>query len=163
MNSAGAETDVQVGASGITLQGGGEITLSDSAENVIVGATQGATLTNLDNTIIGAGQLGGGQMVLINEGTIIASGQNSLVIDTGANPVNNSGTLEAIAGSELDVLSDLVNSGELRANGGNLIFAGNVSGTSCSMVLTKLTRACEERWLKSQHAHTTELESRGVV
>ena len=41
------------------------------------------TLTNVDNTISGAGQIGAGQMTLINEGTIIATGTNALVIDTG--------------------------------------------------------------------------------
>ena len=34
-------------------------------------------------------------MSLVNEGTIIATGTNSLDIDTGANTILNSGTLEA--------------------------------------------------------------------
>jgi len=134
LNSVGGQTALEVGASGITLQGGGQITLSDSAVNFIFGATPTATLTNVDNTIIGAGQLGSGEMTLINEGTIIASGHNALVIDTGVNIINNSGVLEAIGGSELDVLSDVANSGLLWANGGDLTISGDVSGNGHAII-----------------------------
>jgi hypothetical protein len=58
LNSTGDETDLQVIGDGVTLQGGGQLTLSDSHENVIFGATAGTTLTNVDNTISGAGQIG---------------------------------------------------------------------------------------------------------
>ena len=98
LNSAGAETELELIQHGITLQGGGQLTLSDSGGNVIFGTDPSVTLTNVDNTISGAGQLGGGQMTLVNHGTIVATGSNALIIDTGANAVINSGTLEA-AGS----------------------------------------------------------------
>ena len=55
----------------------------------------------MDNTISGAGQLGEGQMTLVNAGAIIATGTNALVIDTGANAVINSGTLEAVGSGGL--------------------------------------------------------------
>jgi hypothetical protein len=95
LNSTGDETDLQLIEHGITLEGHGQVTLSDSIENFIFGTVSDVTLTNVDNTISGAGHLGAGHMILINEGTIIATGTNSLDIDTGTNTIVNSGTLEA--------------------------------------------------------------------
>ncbi len=74
LNSTGHETDLQIIGNGVTLQGGGNLILSDSDENVIVGTTAGHTLTNIDNTISGAGQIGVGDntLTLVNEATIVA-------------------------------------------------------------------------------------------
>ncbi len=83
LGSAGSETDLEIVQHGATLQGGGTLRLSDNTENVIFGSDPSVTLTNVDNTISGAGQLGDGQMTLVNEGTIIATGSNALIIDTG--------------------------------------------------------------------------------
>ena len=58
---------------------------------MIFGSDTDVTLTNVDNTISGAGQLGDGQMTLVNEGSIVATGSNALVIDTGANTIVNTG------------------------------------------------------------------------
>src|SRR4029079_16651702 len=113
---------------GLTLSGGGTVTLSDNAANVIFGSADSVTLTNVDNTISGAGQFGEGHLTLVNKGTIIADGSNALVIDTGDHAVVNTGTLEATGTGGLDVHSDIVNDGLLWANGGNLDLEGNVSG-----------------------------------
>jgi len=40
---------------------------------VISGTVSDVTLTNVDNTISGAGHLGDGVMILVNQGTIIAT------------------------------------------------------------------------------------------
>jgi hypothetical protein len=128
LNSNGAVTQLELIRHGITLQGGGELTLSDSGGNAIFGTDPSVRLTNVDNTIAGAGRLGAGQMTLVNLGAIIATGSSALVIDTGANAVINSGTLEAVGSGGLIVNSDLANSGLLWANGGNLTVTGNVSG-----------------------------------
>src|SRR5205807_5226986 len=93
LGSTGDETDLEILVRGATLQGGGTLTLSDNSANVVFGGDPSAMLTNVDNTISGAGQLGGGQLTLVNEGTILANGSNALVIDTGTNAVGNSGTL----------------------------------------------------------------------
>ena len=87
--------------------------LSDSADNFIFGTVSDVTLTNVDNTISGAGHLGDGVMALVNEGTIIASGTNSLGIDTVANTIVNSGTLEATGSGGLVINSGIDNSGLL--------------------------------------------------
>jgi hypothetical protein len=132
--STGGETRLQVLANGLTLEGGGHVELSDGNGNIIAGTKPGATLTNVDNTISGAGQLGEGQMTLHNKGTIIASGSNALTIDTGANEVVNSGTLRATDSGGLVIHSDIANSGLLWADGGNMTTDGNVSGTGSALI-----------------------------
>jgi hypothetical protein len=134
LNSTGDETDLQLIEHGITLQGGGHVDLSDSSENVITGTVSDVTLTNVDNTISGAGHLGDGVMVLVNEGTIVATGTNALDIDTGANAVTNTGTLEATGTGGLEVHSDIINTGVLWANGGNVTIDGNVSGNGTAQI-----------------------------
>ena len=134
LNSAGAESDLELVQHGITLQGGGQVLLSDSGANVILGSASDVTLTNADNTISGAGQIGRGQLTLINSGTIIATGNNALVIDTGANAVVNSGTLEANGTGGLTVGGDIVNTGTLLADGGNILIHGAVMGTGTAVI-----------------------------
>jgi VCBS repeat-containing protein len=128
LGSTGDETDLEILVRGATLEGGGQVTLSDSADNVIFGGTGAAVLTNVDNTISGAGQLGDGQLTLVNQGTIVATGSNALVIDTAANTVTNSGMLEATGAGGLDIKSALVNTGTIEANGGNVTAEAAVTG-----------------------------------
>ncbi|NTJ78703.1 cadherin-like domain-containing protein [Agrobacterium rhizogenes] len=134
ISSAGSETDFEIVQQGLTLTGGGKVTLSDSASNVIFGSSDHVTLTNVDNTISGAGQIGDGHLTLVNAGTIIADGSHALVIDTGANAVSNTGTLEATGTGGLHIHSDVVNNGLLWANGGDVNLDGNVSGTGTVLV-----------------------------
>ncbi len=145
LNSTGDETDLQLIEHGITLEGGGQVVLSDSSDNFIFGTVSDVTLTNVDNTISGAGHLGDGVMVLVNEGTIIATGTNALDIDTGTNAVTNTGTLEATGTGGLVIHSDVVNNavansdgvtsaGLLWANGGNITIDGNVSGNGTAQI-----------------------------
>ena len=79
LNSTGNQTDLQLIEHGITLEGHGQVILSDSAENVITGTVSDVTLTNVDNTISGAGHLGDGVMTLTNQGTIIATGTTATI------------------------------------------------------------------------------------
>ena len=74
LNSTGSGTELELIQNGITLQGGGALTLSDSGDNVIAGTLPSVTLTNVDNTISGAGQIGQGHMTLVNAGTIERAG-----------------------------------------------------------------------------------------
>ncbi|WP_453955201.1 Ig-like domain-containing protein [Bradyrhizobium sp. USDA 377] len=128
LSSTGNETDLRLIEHGISLEGGGQVLLSDNVGNVISGAVSDVTLTNVDNTISGAGQLGAGTMTLVNQSTIIATGINSLEIDTGANAVINSGTLEATGLGGLVIDSAVSNFGLLWANGGNIIANHDVMG-----------------------------------
>ncbi|WP_439375552.1 beta strand repeat-containing protein [Bradyrhizobium sp. DASA03120] len=130
LNSNGDTTDLQLIQHGITLHGGGTLVLSDSNGNLIEGTAADVTLTNVDNTISGAGHLGNGFMVLINEGNIIATVTNALEIDTGANTITNSGTLEATGTGGLVIDSAVSNTGLLWANGGNITAHADVNGGS---------------------------------
>jgi hypothetical protein len=134
LNSTGDETNLQLIEHGVTLQGGGQIVLSDSDANVISGTSCAVTLNNEDNTISGAGHLGNGELSLTNAGTIDATGIHALTIDTGANPVYNSGVLEASGSGGLMVASSLVNSGVLLANGSTVTVQGQVSGSGSAEI-----------------------------
>ncbi|WP_334405011.1 hypothetical protein [Bradyrhizobium sp. AZCC 2289] len=134
LNSTGDETDLQLIEHGLTLQGGGQIVLSDSDANIISGTSSGVTLNNEDNTISGAGQLGNGELTLTNAGTIDATGTHALTIDTGSNWVFNSGVLEASGSGGLTVASSIANSGVLWANGSTLTVQGQVSGNGTAAI-----------------------------
>jgi hypothetical protein len=126
---AGSQTLLQVIQTGITLQGGGHVVLSDDASNLIAGTLASVGLVNVDNSISGAGEIGGGTLSLDNRGTITATGSHALVIDTGDNPVLNSGTLGATGSGGLMVIGAVDNSGLVWANGGDVTIAGNLTGS----------------------------------
>src|SRR6185436_18806298 len=134
LNSTSDATDLQLIEQGVTLQGGGQIVLSDSDANIISGTNSGVTLNNKDNTISGAGQLGNGELTLSNAGTIDATGTHALTIDTGSNLVTNSGVLEASGSGGMMVASGIVNSGVLWANGATLTVQGAVSGNGTATI-----------------------------
>jgi hypothetical protein len=134
LGSTGSETDLQILVESVTLQGGGHVVLSDDSNNVIFGGSANATLINVDNTISGAGQIGAGQMALVNAGTIIADGNHALVIDTGASVVANSGTLEATGSGGLVVDGAVNGAGSLWANGGDVTIHGDVTGQGSATI-----------------------------
>ncbi len=134
LNSTGVETDLQLVGHGIWLEGGGQVLLSDDSENTVSGAVSDVALTNIDNTISGAGQLGEGTLTLINQGTIIATGTNALEIDTGDNTVVNSGTIAVSGGGGLVIDSNVDNSGLLWAHGANITLNGSVSGSGTALM-----------------------------
>ncbi|WP_371920813.1 VCBS domain-containing protein [Pseudomonas sp. GV085] len=134
LGSTGSGTDLEILFRGATLSGGGQVVLSDSAQNVIFGGSADTLLTNADNTISGAGQLGAGQMMLVNSGLILASGVNALVIDTGSSAVTNTGVLEATGSGGLVIESGLVNSGSLWANDGNIIIHADATGAGSATI-----------------------------
>jgi hypothetical protein len=138
ISSLGGETELEIVGPRATLAGGGQITLSDNAGNVILAAAE-TTLTNIDNTISGAGRLGDADMTLVNQGIIDASGINSLIIDTGGHAVTNTGTLAASGSGGLLIESDIVNFGTLWANDGNLTVAGDATGNGKAIISGQAT------------------------
>ena len=115
-----------------TLSGGGTLVLTDisgataaSTSQVITGLAPGDTLDNVNNTIIGYGELGNGQLTLINEthGTIEAAGA-TMVLNTGSAALANHGLVEAAGG--LLVVQSVVDS----TGGGTVeaLNAGTISG-----------------------------------
>ena len=104
----------------VTLQGGGQIALSESDLNYIFGS---GTLINVDNTIVGGGDIGNGSIIFDNAGTIEAQGPYALIIDTGTNPFVDTGTLETDGGTMI-VDSPVVGAGMAIIVGGTLEFTG---------------------------------------
>ena len=77
---------------------------------------------NLNNTISGAGQIGIGQLTLVNDGRIDATGGNALYLNTTGTAINN-GLIEATGTGGLIIQSAVDSSG-----GGTILAAGsNVS------------------------------------
>jgi hypothetical protein len=116
----------------VTLEGGGQVKLSDSSLNsldveVTTPATK-ITLNNVNNTISGAGTIGAsGDLTLNNEklGIINATdATNSLILD---GPVSNAGLIEATGAAGLTVNTvepaGIANtaSGVIEANTGSLV------------------------------------------
>ncbi|MFM5192214.1 beta strand repeat-containing protein, partial [Aeromonas media] len=126
---------------GASLSGGGQLVLSDSDHNALFGGSADTVLFNIDNSIRGAGQLGAGQLILNNAGSIIADGSHALVIDTGDEVIINSGMLAAIGAGGLIIDSGLDNSGLLWANGGNVTLNAAVSGTGSALISGMATLA----------------------
>ncbi|MGX1362261.1 VCBS domain-containing protein [Bradyrhizobium elkanii] len=134
LQASGDSTLLQLIQTGITLNGGGHVVLSDDDHNIIAGTASNVSLDNVDNVISGAGQIGQGDLTLSNEGTIDASGTHALVIDTGANVIINAGTLEATGTGGLVLESAVANSGLIWANGGTVTAEGVVTGSGNALI-----------------------------
>jgi len=131
-----AATTLTIGSGSATLSGGGNVLMNDSARNVIVGATSAATLTNVDNVITGAGDLGDGSLTLVNDakGVIAGSQAMALIVDTGANAIVNAGVILARGAGGVTIQSAVASSGLLEADGGTLTVNGAVTGTGSAMI-----------------------------
>jgi hypothetical protein len=137
LQSAGNLTELKITASNATLSGGGTVVLSDNSQNYVYGAAASTVLTNANNTISGAGQLGNGQLTLVNQaaGVINGNASNTLVINTGANLVTNAGLIEATASGGLTLNGALTNTGTVTANGGKVTITGNVGGAGSETLM----------------------------
>ena len=138
LDSSGDITTLLIDTTNVSLSGDGLIDLSDHSDNIITGVAASATLTN-DDTITGSGLLGDGQLTLINDGTIDASGANApLVLDTAGNAVLNDGTLEATGIAGLLIQNTTINGsggGSINGDGGivelqnDVIVGGTLEGS----------------------------------
>ena len=126
----------------VTLKGHGQIVLNNNSHNFITGGSFSLlnpsliTLINIDNTITGAGTIGGNGLVLHNKagGEIDATVSTPLIIDTGTNTVTNAGILGSTASCTLFIASALNNTGHLNTNGGTIDVEGAVSGTGVATI-----------------------------
>jgi hypothetical protein len=105
----------------VTLQGGGRVELaSPSPHNSICPMpSMTDTFVNVDNTITGAGLIGGDiPMTFINEGVVKATNRAvKLQIFTAPNDVINSGTLEAATSATLELQNNVENFNTIAALG----------------------------------------------
>jgi hypothetical protein len=128
-NSSGYSTDLIISSgTSVSLTGGGVLSLSNNTNNRIYGYGD-ASLTNVNNTIQGSGQIGVvGGFSLINESVVNANQSAALEIYNGS--VTNTGTLEATSGGTLNL------SGITVTNTGGLVLS---SGTGSVVTLTGST------------------------
>jgi hypothetical protein len=126
--SAGNNTILEIDANGVSLSGKGAVTLNDHSNDLVFGAAASDVLTNVDNTISGGGQLGDGQMTLVNQAAGIINGSgtnNALTLNTGGSgSFSNAGTIEATGGKGLVIASSTgTNTGTIQALGSNAILS----------------------------------------
>ena len=124
--SAGDFTDLRVSGN-VDLTGGGTVTMSNFTTNRIDQNAASSTLTNVDNTIQGSGQIGVNGLTLVNQATINANQSSALLINAAG--TTNTGTLEATAGGTLNLASATTNtSGTILSSGAGSIV--NLSGST---------------------------------
>src|SRR4029077_3431888 len=129
INSTGNFTDLRI-ALKMMLTGGGSVILSDSPNNRIFGTANARTepLTNVNNTISGAGQIGAGNLIeFINQsaGVIDATSSTNALIIT---PTNDSTLVSANGGG-------FVNQGLLEATAaGGLVLSGGQFNNKAAMI-----------------------------
>jgi hypothetical protein len=100
----------------VTLSGGGTLSMSSSGNNFIIDSGATVSLTNISNTIVGAGMIGDNNLdlTLNNRGTINGNG-GGLTIDAAF--VSNGGTLESTASGGLTIDADVSNTKTIAALG----------------------------------------------
>jgi hypothetical protein len=127
----------------VTLEGGGQVKLTDSSFNSLdVQGNIPTTLINVNNTISGAGTIGAsGDLTLDNEklGIIDATGANNALILDGL--VNNAGLIEATGVAGLTINREgIANtaSGIIEANTGSLVElqTGTITGGTLKTIGT---------------------------
>ena len=102
LNSTGNTTELAVAGASVTLTGVGNVTMSNNANNFILGTTNTNILTN--RVIIqGSGNIGNNSMGLVNGGTIIANQSTPLVIQPNFMGFTNNGTLQVNSGDIMHV------------------------------------------------------------
>jgi hypothetical protein len=120
----------------VTLAGAGTVTMSNNANNVIMGNSTGTEILTSANTIQGSGNIGDAFMGFVNTGKVIANQGNNLYIDVDASGFTNKGTVQANAGSLLGILGPSgsftnLNSGTSTLTGGAYVANGTIQfGTS---------------------------------
>ncbi|WP_309387598.1 PEP-CTERM sorting domain-containing protein [Cerasicoccus frondis] len=106
-----ATTTLFVGSGGATLTGGGVISLRDDPQSRISASQLGNLLVNSDNIIQGGGQIGAGFTRIQNTGTIQATGDTPLNINTSDSTFVNQGALVASGVGGLTFSESVENSG----------------------------------------------------
>jgi hypothetical protein len=124
LSAIAALTFLRCAGGPVTLTGAGTVTMSNSSNNRI-DATGGGSLTNVNNTIQGSGNVGVNLMNVTNQSLILANQGTSLTVDPLAT-CDNTGTLRAESGAELVLAAGTYQ------NVGGLIEALNASTVTLS-------------------------------
>ena len=137
----GSNTGLVAFSSNVTLQGGGTVTLSTASgggDALIIQGVAGSTLTNVDNTIQGAGIIGNNGLSLNNAATINANVGGQVLLLNGGGAVTNTNLLEATNGGFLQINGVTVDNagGNITADGGTvqLLAAADIQGGTLNAV-----------------------------
>jgi hypothetical protein len=137
LNGSASSTRLEVDGAALTLSGAGRVTLSDSPDNAIVPVSGVATITNVQNTIAGAGTLGNTHLALINQsgGSIDGNGLHNALTLSGT--TSNAGVLEGTTSRGLVIAGAVTNSKTLEAVGtsATVAIASTVINTSVGVIL----------------------------
>ena len=110
MNTTGNNT-VFVMNGPVMLQGGGTLTMTETGGGTtVINQENGGTLTNVNNLIQGAGQIGNNGLLLINQATINANEPGSPLL-MNASLITNQGLLEATGGATMQINTTVANQG----------------------------------------------------
>ncbi len=112
------------------LQGGGTLIISTAGGGgsaYIQQAVGGVTLTNVDNTIQGAGVIGQNGLALINQakGAILANVSGQTLTLNGGGNITNNGTLSALNGGTLVLNNAVQNNGTVSALISSAVYVNN--------------------------------------
>jgi hypothetical protein len=149
LGTSAAGAALSVNTTTVVLHGGGAIQFSNDTANTFGGPGLTYALDNVDNKISGAGSIGNNTMGLTNEtaGVIDANQSSPLTINTGADEVINFGTMEATAGGDLVIDSNVNNQGgtiEAVGAGSTVtlqaqVFGGVIKALSGGVIVSNLT------------------------
>jgi hypothetical protein len=144
--SGGAADATLIISTSLSLSGGGTISLTDSDNNFIRAGAQPATLTNVDNTISGAGQFGYGDLAFVNQqsGTIDATGTINPLWINAPESGTNAGLIEDTGAGGLQIYRTTIigtGSGTIAANGAGAtvqLVGATLSGGTLSTISSGL-------------------------
>jgi hypothetical protein len=105
-----------------TLAGGGTITLGNGGGGSL-GGTAGRTLVNVDNVINGFGDVGEGEIGIVNEAGGIISG--GFVLDSGRRTISNAGLISA-SFEAMTLSGSIDNTGTIVSLDGQLTIGGTL-------------------------------------
>jgi len=122
VNAAGNNTSLTM-AGAVSLTGVGTVTLTKGGNGTAAISSSGGaqTLTNVNNTLQGAGVIGDGLNV-INQGTINANLPAQGILELNPDALTNEGVLEATAAATLQLNGSIFNN-----TGGNILASGTGS------------------------------------
>ena len=117
---SGTNSVLLIDSANVTLQGGGTVTLSmvgGGGNAIIAQAVGGTTLTNVNNTIRGAGIIGLNGLSVLNDagGTLLANAPGQTLLFNGGGTLTNHGTMQ------------VYNSATMQISNGGFTTDGNVT------------------------------------
>ena len=135
VSANGNQTNLSMGGA-VTLTGGGSVVLSSGNNGgtpVIREDPGNSTLTNVNNTISGLGQIGNNGLTVVNQGTINANSAGATLL-VNPSALTNQGLLESTRTGTLQLSTPVTNSGEIVPHGspnpGTISISSNLTQAS---------------------------------